>query len=273
MFAKSIVLFLSIAVFASLVSCNTPQSGLREEVEEFHKSLPVRPNMVLSVEGRNGDITIRTWEKDSLDISAVKKTRLNKRELKKVKIEVEAGEIISVKSKYTDKNAKVSVHYHFRVPKYLIVDEVKTTNGSVELKGAAGDASIATQNGKIIVADMNGYVNARTQNGSIEIANTTGITEAETSNGSIKAEILHLREGGAEFAVSNGSIKLYVFPRLDADIEMKVSNGTIAVHGLDAARLRSTPNRVTGTLGNGGPRIYASTSNGNIDLVKLGSDD
>jgi DUF4097 and DUF4098 domain-containing protein YvlB len=273
MLLKSIVLILSLAVFASLVSCNTPQSGLREEVEEFHSALPVRPNMGLSVEGKNGDITIRTWEKDSLDISAVKKTRVNRRELKKVKIEVDSGENIFVKSKYSDKNAKVSVHYHIRVPRYLIIDEVKTTNGSVELKGASGDASIATQNGKITVGDMNGYISAHTQNGAIEISNTTGVTEAETSNGSIKAEILHLREGGADFTVNNGFIKLYVFPRLDADIEMKVSNGTIAVHGLDAARLRSTPNRITGTLGKGGPRIYASTSNGNIDLLKLGSED
>lgn len=269
MFTKLALLAVVLLVLCAGPSCQTPESAMREEIQEFHEVFAVEPDMSLSVENRNGSVNIRTWDKDSVDVFALKKTRSGKRQLKKVKIRIEKEEKILIRSDYTNMLARVSVNYEIKVPKDLAVDQVKTANGSVRLTGVKGDANATTSNGKVVLEAVDGHVTATTQNGAIDLTGTAGVVKATTSNGKIRAEVLSIRNSGADFTASNGNIRVYVVDGLDADVEMGTTNGKITVHDLKVETTESARTRIKGKIGQGGPRIYARTTNGNIDLYRL----
>ncbi|MBA7473466.1 hypothetical protein ES707_08806 [subsurface metagenome] len=89
-----------------------------------------------------------------------------------------------------------------------------------------------------------------------------------TSNGPISAGIPTVR-GNVTISSSNGAITLWLAESLDAGIVATTSNGRIAVHDLPLLLRESTGTSVSGTLGNGGPTITVTTSNGGIDLSGL----
>jgi hypothetical protein len=270
---KLLLLAILVGTLGTHISCETPESALRIETEEFHESFPAKPNVELSVENRNGDVIIRTWDNDSIDVFARKKTRAPRRELKKVKIKIDRNDEIVIRSEYTEKTARVSVDYEIKIPPDVAVGKIHTLNGDLKLTGIKGEAIATSANGKIAIKDVRGYVTVTTQNGAIDISGTTGIAKATTSNGNIRAEILNIRNSGVDFALSNGNILLYVAEGLEADVEMGTTNGKMSVHNIKIATTESTPKRIKGKIGKGGPRIYARTSNGNVDLYKLETED
>jgi hypothetical protein len=273
MSAKLALLVALLAVLSTGLSCVTPESAMREETEEFHEVFAVKPDMSLSVENRNGSVNIQTWDNDSVDVFALKKTRAGRRQLKKVKIKIEQEDKILIRSDYANRLARVSVNYEIKVPKTLVVDRVETANGSVNLTGVKGDVEATTSNGKVALEGVDGYVTATTQNGAIDISSTTGVVKATTSNGRISAEVLGIRNSGADFTVSNGNIGVFVGDGLDVDVEMGTTNGKIDVHNVEVKTTESTRTRIKGKIGQGGPRIYARNTNGNIDLYKLTPED
>jgi len=273
MFLKLLVLAIMFGALGTVLSCQPPESTMQEETEEFHTTLAAKPGLELSVENRNGNVIVRAWEKDSIDIFALKKTRSGKRELKKVNIKIDQTGKMLIKSNYTDENARVSVNYEIKIPKGLVVEQVATENGNVRLSGVRGDAVAVSSNGKIAIEDVDGYVSATTKNGGIDITGTTGIAKASSANGTIRAEILNIRNGGVDFTLSNGNIRLHVAEGLNADIEMGTTNGKMSVHDIRVTTTESSPKRIKGKIGQGGPRIYARTTNGNIDLLRLNTKD
>jgi hypothetical protein len=273
MFPKLLILAMVLGVSSTIVSCQPPESAMREETEEFHKTFAVKPDMELSVENRNGNVIVHAWDQDSVDVFALKKTRSGRRELKKVDVEIDHDEKLLIRSDYRDENARVSVNYEIKVPKDLTIQQVETANGNVRLRGVEGDAVTVTSNGKIAIEDVVGYVSATTKNGAIDITGTTGVVKASSANGTITTEILNIRNSGVDFTLSNGNIRLYVADGLNADIEMGTTNGKMSVHELEVTKTESSPKRIKGKIGKGGPRIYARTTNGNIDLFQLKSED
>jgi DUF4097 and DUF4098 domain-containing protein YvlB len=95
-----------------------------------------------------------------------------------------------------------------------------------------------------------------------------GVADLDTSNGPISAEIPAVR-GDVDIRTSNGPITLRFAEGLDARIVATTSNGRIAVNDLALQLEESSGTRVSGTLGQGGPTISATTSNAIIDLSEL----
>jgi DUF4097 and DUF4098 domain-containing protein YvlB len=269
MFAKLFALTLLFGVLGLILSCQRPESAMHEKTEEFHTTLIVAPGARLSVENRDGNVIVQTWRKDSLDVFALKKTMSAKRELKKVNIEIEQNEKTLITSNYADENARVSVNYDIKIPEDLVVERLETVNGDIRLSGAKGDAVTLSSNGKITIEDVDGYVTALTKNGAIDITGTAGVLKAASSNGRIKAEILGIRDSGVDFMLSNGNIRLYIREGLDLDVEMGTTNGKMVLHEIEISATESTPERIKGKIGQGGPRVYVRTTNGNIDLLRL----
>lgn len=269
MSTKLALLAVVLSALCAGLACQMPESAMREETQEFHEVFAVKPDMSLSVKNKNGSVNIQTWDKDSIDVFALKKTRSGRRELKKVKIKIEQEDKILIRSDYTNMLARVSVNYEIKIPRTLVVDQVETANGSVNLTGVKGDVTAITSNGKVVLNMVDGYVTATTQNGAIDINGATGVVKATTSNGRISAEVLGIRNSGADFTVSNGNIGIFIADGLDVDVEMGTTNGKIDVHDVKVETTESTRTRIKGKIGQGGPRIYARTTNGNIDLYRL----
>jgi DUF4097 and DUF4098 domain-containing protein YvlB len=144
-----------------------------------------------------------------------------------------------------------------------------------------------TSNGSIHVQGLQGRLDAQTSNGPIELADVTGDATLHTSNGHIHAQRLN---GSADAGTSNGGIDLELPGRLVHDVRAHTSNGGITVRlqePLNAHVMASTSNssihtdfdvrmngefskrRLEGSIGNGGPMLDLSTSNGSIRILKM----
>jgi len=168
-----------------------------------------------------------------------------------------------------------------------------TSNGSIHLDNIHGNVEAHSSNGSVEVNDVKGTMNFRTSNGGVRADHVEGDFEAETSNGGIHA---HLRDTASahpiRLSTSNGGIDLQVDSLRQNDVTASTSNGPITVRMpasvgaiLHAATNSSgsvrsdfdvlvrpgelSKHRIEGTIGGGGPRIDLTTSNGNINLLKM----
>ena len=244
-----------------------------EKTEKFHETYEVNPGTKLHIINANGDVDLKSWDKSYVEVNATKKTNRDKDELAKVRVEVTTGEVMEIRTEYLERNAHVSVDYRIRIPEQVMVQEVATSNGDIELKETRGDTKVMTSNGDIDLKGVVGTVQVQTSNGDIEIRGATVVTEASTSNGDILAEIRQVSEEGAAIATSNGRIDLYLSEKLDADLASATSMGEVSIKDLDlesqfTARTGSTAS-VRGRIGRGGKTIDVQTSNGDIRLYRL----
>ncbi|MCK9308608.1 MAG: DUF4097 domain-containing protein [Methanoculleus sp.] len=147
--------------------------------------------------------------------------------------------------------------------------ELLTSNGPVLVDGApGGDLAATSSNGRVEMRGVEGYVTATTSNGAVTVEDCRGVLELRTSNGAISAGIPAVR-GDVTISSSNGAITLRLAESLNAGVAATTSNGRIAVNDLALQLDESSGTRISGTLGDGGPMITITTSNGNIDLSGL----
>ena len=158
---------------------------------------------------------------------------------------------------------------NIKVPSYVIVDTVSTSNGAIDISDVKGDIVASTSNGGVFIDNVDGYVKASTSNGRIEIKDTEGVMDLTSSNLGINAEIFDFQED-IEISTSNGGITLYINPSLNADLDISTSNGYITIDdNLDLSMSVSEDKNKEGQLGDGGNNINIHTSNGNIKIYEL----
>jgi hypothetical protein len=140
----------------------------------------------------------------------------------------------------------VEVHFTVRVPSHIALG-AHTAVGDIEVRDLLRD------------------VQANTTAGNISIS-TEGVASARTVGGSIRASMgarRLLRD--LEFEAVEGDITLELPQSLDADLLLRASQ-TMELSLPVVVRGQSTPIRMRGRLGSGGPEISASTTDGKIRL-------
>jgi Putative adhesin len=203
----------------------------------------------------NGSVHVEGWDRDEVEVQAVKTSQNDAHDLDQVKIEVEShpGEV-DVHTRYpTGQGADVAVEYHIRVPNRVLLACVQTVNGSLEVHGVDGGGQLRSVNGNVEVTDSSGRFNAKTTNGDLHL------------------ELRHLI-GGAPMNLEtvNGSVVLGLPSNASADLDVHNMNGdlysdfpvtsTTALPGSRAFHSR---------LGHGGGgAISVRTINGGIRLVR-----
>lgn len=256
----------------SVIAPNT-LIGIFEKTEEFRQTYGVPSGTKVQVQNANGDIKISQWAEDYVEVYAKKKTNHGEDELAKVDIEVTVDDVMKIRTKYLEKNVRVSVKYDIKVPRGVIVQKVKTSNGEIELNGTEGDTKAMTSNGEIYVFDVEGIVSLQTSNGEIEVRRTAGVLEANTSNGEVYVEVHNIPEGGTNISSSNGSIDVYISDEVNADLRAATSMGNVHIKDLELrSRFKVTSQAstlLTGEIGKGGGLISVSTSNGEIEIHRL----
>lgn len=200
------------------------------------------------------------------------------------------------------------VKYRIHVPRRVQFDRLTTSNGPMRLEGLEGRGRFRTSNGPINVISFKGDIDAQTSNGRIDldrfsgsaVLNTSngpieargvkGFLEATTSNGPIDVQTADLDPSRpVKLETSNGPITVMLGAGSGPDVRARTSNGNIAVrlpngagarvraHTSNSTITSDVPlNNVTnmskthmdGTIGNGGPMLELTTSNGHIRLTK-----
>ncbi len=152
------------------------------------------------------------------------------------------------------------------VPSGVEID-VATVNGSTRVRDLDAAVFASSVNGKVRVETNDGPVEANSVNGEVDVKTGDGPVQARTVNGSIEVEIDKLSNPGPmELSTVNGSIDARLPDGFGAELEATVLNGSIQAD-MPMSRVKSMGKRhLHATIGDGGPRLEANTTNGSIRL-------
>jgi len=232
-------------------------SAHAQVTQEFHRTVSLPANGRVSLDNINGNAEITGWDRNEVQIDAVKTARDQQR-LDEASIEVETGsDYVRIHTQYPHNhtnNNPASVHYTLHVPQNAKLDEISLVNGSLTVQKVTGDVNARLVNGKASVRDLTGEASISSVNGSIE-ANFTSLNNVrqikfKSVNGSINVGLPASPNADVSASTVNGGIK--------SDFPLTVQ-GSFASHSLH------------GTLGSGGTRIELSNVNGSIHLNSGGA--
>lgn len=267
-------------------------AGAAQVHEDFHSTYPLSQGGKISIENRNGPIEISSWNSNSVEITGAKFAKTQE-DLNRIQIEIHAtADAISIRTVIPrDSHINGGARYVLHVPKQVNLDDIASSNGGIRIGQTTGMLNARTSNGPIDVDVHEGNIKADTSNGRIHVELSAGSLRANTSNAPIEAR-LHNPDPSATVAAatSNGPIALTLDTTTLPAVQASTSNAPIELHipaNAGATIHAATSNggiysdfSVTsntaahramlfdGQIGNGGPALNLTTSNGQIRIVK-----
>jgi len=242
---------LGLVVLLGFTFCTAP---LFSADDVFERSYRLPSGGTFTLANVNGSVWVEGWDREEVQISAVKSTRSNPQDLERVKIEVSTSTAaVNVRTIYPpDDGVEVTVDYRIRVPRRVQLASLQTVNGNLLLHDVEGSGDIHTVNGDVTLNDAVGRLNARTTNGTVQMElHTRQLTQA------------------VELGVVNGLVLVALPDDFSANLEINSVNGDfqsvlpVKVQGSMASR------EFRGTLGHGGSPLRIRTVNGKIRVVQV----
>ena len=209
----------------------------------------------LSVDGRmNGGVSVEGWDRDYVSVRAKVWTYARSEAraeaiLDEVRLSMDDGEL-DARGPEPANRESWGVSWEVRVP-------------------LATDLDIETMNGGIDITDVDGRIDFRALNGGVGLTRVAGDVQGRTTNGGVRVVLDGRRwDGrGLDVETTNGGVTLVVPDGYSAELETGTVNGgfdldfPVTVQGRIGRRLETT-------LGEGGPRVRAVTTNGGVKLQR-----
>jgi DUF4097 and DUF4098 domain-containing protein YvlB len=224
--------------------------------KEFNQSYPLQPGGSFELQNVNGTVEVQGWERNEVEVHAVKTAKQKESDLERVSIDVDAKpDTVSITTHYPqNEGVEVAVEYTIHVPHGARLEHVGTVNGALRIVGVESVEDLHTVNGNIEVFEAGGSVHARTTNGNVHL------------------ELARFRDkNGATAETTNGSLVLAVPLDTQADLEARCLNGNFYSELPIAMESSQRPREIHGKLGHGGVPIHLHTVNGGIRVVVLRS--
>ena len=224
--------------------------------KDFNQSYPLVPGGTFELQNVNGPVQVEGWDRNVIEIHAVKIAKEKESDLDRVSIEVDAKpNDVSVVTRYPqNEGVEVAVEYTIRVPHGAKVEHIGTVNGTVKIAGVESVEEL------------------RTVNGNIEVYEGGGSVHAHTTNGNVHVELSRFPdEKGMAAETTNGSVLLAVPQDTQADLEARSLNGNFYSELPFMQETASRPREMRGKFGKGGAPIRLNTVNGGIRIVILRS--
>lgn len=230
-------------------------TGLGQFKEEFRKELPLTADGRFSLSNVNGSVIIKAYEGPVVVIQAMKEAPSADR-MAELKINISATlESIQVATEYPKGNSgRFSVQYEITMPKSVILNEIETVNGKIEITGMTSEVHFSTVNGGGKVTGCSGRVIGKTVNGGLQVEVTAGLPLVE-----VRLEAV------------NGGIRLVAPDLNDVQVKAETVNGGLQSEYPFEIRKGLVGKSMEGNLGNGSGKISMETVNGGIQLVKTAS--
>lgn len=224
--------------------------------KDFNQNYPLQPGGTFELQNVNGTVEIQGWDRNEVEVHAVKTAKQRETDLERVSIEVDARpNAVSVATRYPqNEGVEVAVEYTIRVPHGACVEHIGTVNGTLRISG------------------LDNVEDLHTVNGDIEVFEAGGNVHAHTTNGNVHLELAHAPDkSGATAETTNGSLVLAVPSDLEAELEARCLNGNFYSELPITVESSQRPREVHGRLGRGGAPIRLRTVNGGIRLIVLRS--
>ena len=252
--AALFVLRTGLLAMAILFACS---ASIAKTDQTFDKTYPLTSGGNFQLDNVNGSVQVDGWDRDEVEVSAVKTAQDDPSELDRVEINVESqpGQV-AVHTLYpSGEGTNVAVEYHVHVPYKVLLSAVKTVNGSVLVRGVSGGGDL------------------RSVNGDVEVTDSTGPFNAKTTNGDLRVQLRQIMNGAPmNIETVNGSVVLTLPSDAGADLQVQNMNGEFS----SELPMRSTAAAIgsrnfRAKLGGGGGEISLRTINGGIHLVRQGT--
>jgi DUF4097 and DUF4098 domain-containing protein YvlB len=218
----------------------------------FDKTYPLAQGGTFTLDNINGSVQVEGWERDEVEVQAVKTARHAESDAELVSIDVDSDPAnVAVHTRYPDGDgAEVAVEYHIHVPYRVLLSGVGTVNGSVQVR------------------DIEGGGELRSVNGDVDVRNSGGRFNARTTNGNVHLELRNLPDGNPmKISTVNGSVMLALPAKSNAELTARSMNGEfrseLPIDAPGALGLRFCHGR----LGSGGGALVLNTVNGEIRVV------
>jgi Putative adhesin len=218
----------------------------------FKQTYPLPAGGSFLLENVNGSVHVDGWDRDEVEVSAVKTAQSDQHDLELVKIEVDSTPgHVAVHTRYPKgQGVEVAVEYHVHVPYRVLLGSVETVNGSVTVRGIEGAGDL------------------RSVNGNVEVTDSTGRFSEKTTNGNVRLELRQLFDGGPmNLETVNGSVVLGLPATARANLKVLSMNGDVFSE-LPVTSTAGSPGAraFQAKLGTGGGQISVRTINGGIHL-------
>jgi len=239
-----------IAVVAACLVCVS--SSVFAFTQVFEQSYPLPSGGRFALANVNGSVQVEGWERDEVDVRAVKTTDGDDGDLDSVHIEVEsARDGVAVHTRYPQgEGVPVFVDYQIRVPYRVLLSDIATVNGSVSIRGVEGSGEL------------------HSVNGNVEVMDSAGRFSAHTTNGNVHLELSRLEDGAPMVLETiNGSVLLGLPPNAHGDVRARSLNGELNSDLPRIVRGSYEGRGFHGTLGSGGGAITLRTVNGGIRIL------
>jgi DUF4097 and DUF4098 domain-containing protein YvlB len=233
-----------------------------DEREEFHQTYPLSPTGRVSVENVNGAVQIKVWDRDAVQVDAVKRASRRER-LDEAKIDVYATpESIRIKTVYPGFNQSfnddekgrynnpANVDYSLTVPRKARLESIELVNGALDVDGVEGSVKASCINGSLVARGLMGESKLSTINGNLEATFTQLSETTALVLGSVNGNVVLTIPSDANAIVRAGT----VHGAITNDFGMDVQHGEYVGHEL------------YGQLGNGATRIKLANVNGGISI-------
>jgi len=266
---RKLLTFIVIATALSLCSCfyiRVDYAALdgMAPMGEFHEVVPFMSGGTLSLENINGNIEIRGWEKEEVEVYAKKMFHLPDRAKFYVypkrdivpRIEFDKFEnFLKIRTTETSKENQES-----------IVDFYVDVPHSINLR------DIIAQKGDILVSDLYGDVYVDLTDGNIVIENYSGSLTASVIFGSVSASLYDLRqEDKIIITVSEGDVTVFLEENAQAHLEASVPKGE--VFSDFETEKSSESGKFELELGEDGAFLSLTALNGDVKIRQIKADE
>src|ERR1039458_2556104 len=150
---------LGTTILGSLLALLLATSIQAQVTQDFHRTAPLSANGRISLDNINVNVEITGWDRNEVQIDAVKKAR-DQQELDEAGIEVNAAsDSVEIKTRYPEghtNNNPASVYYQIHVPQNARLDRIDLVNGSLTVQKVSGEVIANLVNGKLRVDDLAG---------------------------------------------------------------------------------------------------------------------
>jgi len=242
---------LALLLLAALAAIFPASSSAAPFQDDFERTLPMRAGASFDLQNINGGVTVQGWDRDEIQIQAIKSSRGNPSDAERVSIDVSSTPRgVSVATRYPqDEGVEVAVDYTIRLPHSAHVQRIATINGSLRISG------------------VDTLLDLHTVNGNIEVFGAGSTVHARTTNGSVRLDLTRAAEACAE--TTNGSVLLSVPPGIHATLEALSLNGDFQSEIPLKLNSSQRPREIRGQFGKGGSPIRLRTVNGTIRVAAL----
>ncbi len=254
--------------------------------KERVKSFTVAPGGDFMLASCFGDVEIRTWEKNEIEVrwSAKDEAALDGIEVRTE----QQGNRVRVAGTYKDTwkswwsgpevkffvtlpadfHPKISVSGgDVRAANLRGNVEIETSGGNITLDSIGGRTRLETSGGDIAIRGSGGEVHAETSGGSIRLETVSGHVYAETSGGDIEARV-KCDTVAIHCETSGGDITLYLPETVKGSISAGTSGGSVGLE-LKNFRGKIEEGEIHGSINEGGGKISLETSGGDIRVRPL----